>query len=182
MKNKYLSFIDKKITLPAAFGLLVISVPFLYVVFAFWSQCPPMCRIVLPIVFGPVFVAAIVMPFNGMMITKKGNIIFITDFRLKKFKIEELKRIALNFNERKNKKYSVTVKFLSESGNVFKVDYSVHFRNRIKGEMLATAMYTISKKNVDGIIAKTADMDIFVITIIDQNQEIVYQSLPTDLR
>jgi hypothetical protein len=43
------------------------------------------------------------------------------------------------------------------------------------------AMYTISKKNVDSIVAKTADLDIFSITIIDQNQEIVYQSLPTDL-
>ena len=95
--------------------------------------------------------------------------------------MNELKRVALNFNECKNKKYAVTVKMIPKNGNVFKVDYSVHFRNHIKGEKLAMAMYTISKKKVDSIVAKTADLDIFSITIIDQNQEIVYQSLPTDL-
>ena len=183
-KNKYISFIDKRITLAMSLVWFVISVLMICFSVTNWSDLwkeDPLIAVLVPIAGVIVFVASILMPLSGMMITKKGNIVFLPDFRLKIFKTEDMKRIALNFNECKNKKYAVTVKMIPKNGNVFKVDYSVHFRNRIKGEKLAMAMYTISKKKVDSIVAKTADLDVFSITIIDQNQEIVYQSLPTDL-
>jgi hypothetical protein len=91
-----------------------------------WKE-DPLMAVLVPIAGVIIFVASILMPLSGMMITKRGNIVFLPDFRLKKFEMNELKRVALNFNECKNKKYAVTVKMIPKNGNVFKVDYSVHF-------------------------------------------------------
>ena len=73
------------------------------------------------------------------------------------------------------------IRFISENGKVFKRDYSVHFRNRVRGTRLAMAMYTISRKKVDRICEELSNVNIFIVTITDQNQKIVYQSLSTAL-
>ena len=136
---------------------------------------PLLVKIFCPILFMTAFIGIIITPFNGMMITKNGNILFFPDFRLKKLNIKDLKRIALNFNEWENNKYSVTIKFVYKNGDIFKKDYSKQFKN-MKNKKLAMSIYTISKTKVENIGKKLADVDICVITIINQNNQIIYQN------
>jgi len=174
-KNKFFSFINKGIMILMYALLLTIIFPCFYFIFLYWSEMSILVKIFCPILFVTTFIGIIITPFNGMMITKNGTIIFLPDFRLKKFNMKDLKRIAFNFNEWENNKYSVTIKFVYKNGDIFTKDYSKQFKN-MKNKKLAMSMYTISKTKVENIGKKLADVDICVITIINQNNKIIYQN------
>ena len=174
-KNIFFSFINKGIMILMYALLLTIIFPCFYFIFLYWSEMSILVKIFCPILFVTTFIGIIITPFNGMMITKNGTIIFLPDFRLKKFNMKDLKRIAFNFNEWENNKYSVTIKFVYKNGDIFTKDYSKQFKN-MKNKKLAMSMYTITKRKVERICNKLADLDICVTTIIDKNRNITYQS------
>ena len=174
-KNLFLSFINKGI-LTLLIGLLLITmIPCSYLIFVYWSEMPILVKIFFPILFLIIFISMIIIPFNGMMIMKSGNIIFFPDFRLKKFNMEDLKRIAFNFNEWENNKYSVTIKIIYKDGGIFVKDYSKQFRN-MKNKKMAMSIYTIKRRNVDRICEKLLDLDICILTIINKDNKITYQN------
>ena len=179
-KREFLSFINKGI-MALLFGLLLlVIIPCTCFVFIYWSEMPVFIKIFWPILLAIVLLGIVLLgivntPLNGMAITKNGTIIFILDFRLKKLNVNELERIAFNFNEWENNKYSATVKFVYKDGEVFAKDYSKQFRN-MKNKKLAMSMYTIKKRRVDKICQKLSDLDNCVITIVDKNRNIVYQT------
>ena len=113
-------------------------------------------------------------PFNGMIITSKGTVLFIPDIRLIKRDISDIERIAITFNEWENCKYSATVRFVCKDGRIFEKNYSSEFRNR-KQQKSAMSLYTIKKSKVDEICKSLSDVDICVITIVDKNRSITYQ-------
>lgn len=76
-----------------------------------------------------IFIGIIIKLLNGMIITKKGTILFLSDFRLKKFNVKDLEKIAIVFTEWRNNKYSAMIKFIYRNGKVFNKDYSKQFRN-----------------------------------------------------
>ena len=174
-KSKYLSFINKG-TMALLFGLLlIVIVPCTCFMFVYWSEMPIFIRIFWPILLTVILIGIIVTPLNGMAITKNGTIFFVPDFRFKKLNVNELERMAFNFNEWENNKYSVTVKFVYKDGEVFAKDYSKQFRN-MRNKKLAMSMYTIKKRRVDKICKKLSDLDNCVITIVDKNRNIVFQN------
>lgn len=116
-------------------------------------------------------------PLNGMLITKKGTVLFVPDLRFKKFNLKVLKRISIAFNEWENNKYSATVKFVYTDGTVFLKDYSKQFAN-MKKQKLARSVYTLSKRKVDKICYNLSDVEACIITLIDKNHNIVYQTTP----
>lgn len=67
------------------------------------------------------------------------------------------------------------IKFVYKDGKIFVKDYSKQFRN-MKNRKLTMSMYTIKRKKVDRICKKLLDLDICVITIVDKNKNITYQS------
>ena len=74
-KNKYISFIDKRITLAMSLVWFVISVLMICFSVTNWSDLwkeDPLMAVLVPIAGVIVFVASILMPLSGMMITKKG--------------------------------------------------------------------------------------------------------------
>lgn len=173
-KNKWLSFINKG-TITLLLGLLlIVIVPCSYLLFTYWSEMPIFIKIFWPILLLIIFIGLIITPLNGMIITKKGTILFLPDFRLKKFKVKDLEKIAIVFNEWENNKYSVMIKFLYRDGKVFYKDYSKQFRN-MKNKKLAMSMYTITKRKIDKICNKLLDLNICVTTILDKNRNIIYQ-------
>lgn len=174
-KNKWLSFIDKGIITLLLGMLLIVIVPCSYLLFTYWSEMPIFIKIFWPILLAYIFIGIIITPLNGMIITKKGTILFLPDFRLKKFNVKKLDRIAMVFTEWENNKYSVIIKFVYGDGKVFSKDYSKQFRN-MKNKKLAMSMYTITKRKVERICNKLLDLDICVITILDKNRNITYQS------
>lgn len=89
-----------------------------------------------------------------------------------------MQRIDFNFNEWENKKYSATVKFVYKNGKIFSKDYSKQFRN-MKNKKIAMSIYTISKMKVDKICKELLDLDICVITVLDNNRKIIYQKNQT---
>jgi hypothetical protein len=117
----------------------------------------------------------IITPLNGMVITKKGSVLFLPDFRFKKFNVKDLEKIAIVFTEWENNKYSAMIKFIYRNGQVFCKDYSKQFRN-MKNKKLTMSMYTITKRKVDRICNKLLDLNICITTIIDKNRNITYQS------
>lgn len=174
-KNKWLSFINKGIIVLLLGLLLMIIVPFSYLLFVYWSEMPIFIKIFWPILLAIIFIGVIITPLNGMVITKKGTVLFLPDFRLKKFNVKDLEKIAIVFTEWENNKYSVMIKFIYRDGKVFCKDYSKQFRN-MKNKKLAISMYTITKRKVERICNKLLDLDIWIITIIDKNRNITYQN------
>jgi hypothetical protein len=174
-KNKWLSFINKGIITLLLGVLLIVIVPCSYLLFTYWSEMPIFIKIFWPILLAIIFIGVIIIPLNGMIITKKGTILFLPDFRLKKFNVKDLEKIAIVFTEWDNNKYSVMIKFIYRDGKVFNKDYSKQFRN-MKNKKLAMSMYTITKRKIERICNKLLDLNICVTTIIDKNRNITYQS------
>lgn len=174
-KNKRLSFINKGMITLLQGVLLIVIVPCSYLLFTYWSEMPIFIKIFWPICSAIVFIGIIITPLNGMIITKNGTILFLPDFRLKKFNVNDLEKIAIVFTEWENNKYSVMIKFMYRDGKVFNKDYSKQFKN-MKNKKLAMSMYTITKRKVERICNKLLDLNICVTTIIDKNRNITYQS------
>ncbi len=174
-KNKWLSFINKGIIVLLLGLLLMIIVPFSYLLFVYWSEMPIFIKIFWSILLAIIFIGVIITPLNGMVITKKGTVLFLPDFRLKKFNVKDLEKIAIVFTEWENNKYSVMIKFIYRDGKVFCKDYSKQFRN-MKNKKLAMSMYTITKRKVERICNKLLNLNICVTTIIDKNKNIICQS------
>ncbi len=174
-KSKRLSFINKG-TIALLLGVLLIAtIPCSYLMFTYWSEMPILIKIFGPIFLLIIFLGIIITPINGMMITKKGTILFLPDFRLYKLNIKDLEKIAIIFNEWENHKYSVMVKFVYENGKVLIKDYSRQFRN-MKNKRIAMSVYTITKRKVERICNQLLDLNVCVITIIDKNRNVAYQS------
>lgn len=173
-KNKWLSFINNG-TIVLFLGLImIIIVPCSYLLFTYWSEMPIFIKIFGPILLVIIFIGLIITPLNGMIITKKGTILFLPDFRLKNFKVKNLEKLSIVFTEWENNKYSVMIKFLCRDGKVFYKDYSKQFRN-MKNKKLAMSMYTITKRKIEKICKKLLDLNICVITILGKNGNIIYQ-------
>lgn len=174
-KNKWLSFINKGMLMLLQGVLLIVIVPCSYLLFTYWSEMPIFIKIFWPILSAIIFVGVIITPLNGMIVTKKGTILFLPDCRLKKFNVKDLEKIAIVFTEWENNKYSVMIKFIYIDSKVFYKDYSKQFIN-MKNKKLAMAMYTITKRKVERICNMLLDLSICVTTIIDKNRNITYQS------
>ena len=172
-KNKWLSFINKGIITLLLGLLLIVIVPCSCLLFIYWSEMPIFIKIFWPILLAIIFIGIIITPLNGMIITKKGTLLFFPDFRLKKFNVKNLEKIVIVFTEWENNKYSVMIKFMYIDGKFFFKDYSKQFRN-MKNKKLAMSMYTITEKKVERICNKLVDLDICVTTIIDKNRNITY--------
>ena len=110
-----------------------------------------------------------------MFISKKGTITFIPDFRIKRVHISKLKRVAVNFNEWDNYRYSVAVKLVYKDGRIFTKDYSNQFKN-VRKKALFMRMYTLSNKKINNICDKVSRSDLFNISIIDLSGNIIYQN------
>lgn len=174
-KNKWLSFINKGTTTLLLGLLLMIIAPCSYLLIVYWSEMPIVIKIFWPILSAIILIGVIITPLNGMIITKKETILFLVDFRVKKFNIKDLERLAIVFTEWKNSKYSVMIKFVYRDGRVFNKDYSKQFSN-MKNKRLVMSMYTITKRKVETICNKLLDLNICVTTILDKNSNITYQS------
>lgn len=174
-KNKWVSFINKGIMTLLLGVLLIVIIPCSYLIFAYWSEMPTFIKIFWPVLLAIIFIGIIIAPLNGMIITKKGTILFLPDFRLKRFDVKDLEKIAIIFNKWENNKYSVMVKFVYGDGKTFSKDYSKQFRN-MKNRKLAMSVYTITKRKVERICNKLLDLNICVTTIIDNNRNITYLS------
>ena len=125
----------------------MIIVPFSYLLFVYWSEMPIFIKIFWPILLAIIFIGVIIAPLNGMVITKKGTVLFLPDFRLKKFNVKDLEKIAIVFTEWENNKYSVMIKFIYRDGMVFCKDYSKQFRN-IKNKKLKKLQKVFAKTNI----------------------------------
>ena len=173
-KNRYLSFINKGLILFMFTLFIIVIVPCFCLMVTYWREMPMFIKILSPILSAIILAAIATTPFNGMVITKNDSIIFVPDFRVKKLKLKDLKRIAFNFSEWENNKYSAEVKFVYKDGRVFIKDYSRQFRN-MKNKTLAMLVYTIKARKVQAICEKLTNLDVCVITIIDKDKNIIHQ-------
>ena len=174
-KNQKISFISKDITVLLFSLLLAVIVTCSCIMFVYWSEMPILIKIFGPILLAITFIGIIITLLNGMIITKKGTILFFPDFRVKTFNIKDLKRISIIFNEWENNKYSATIKFVYTSEKVFLKDYSRQFKN-MRYKKIAMSLYTINKSKVNSICENLSNLDVFIITIIDKDKKITYQN------
>ena len=126
-KAMHLSFIENSIMLLLFSLALLFLVPCSVFIFAYWSEVPLFLKITWPAMMAVILAWFAFIPLNGMLITRGGRILFVPDFRFKAVKLKDVKRIAINFNEWDNDKYSATVKFVYSDGRIFVKDYSKSF-------------------------------------------------------
>lgn len=178
--NKAMNFINKKVLVFVPILLSAILIPCIWVMVSYWSECPIVLRIMGITLLSIICLGLISIPFHGMYITKKGNILFIPDFRIKVIKRSDISRISLNFNEWQNSKYSVSVKIKYLDGRFFLKDYAKQFR-KMRRKRTIMAAYTIKKCEVDKISEMLSNDRIFCITMIDKNGTILSQIYHDDV-
>lgn len=174
-KRKCLSFINKIPMMLLYILLLLILTPLSCIFFTIWDEIPLIMKIIWPILLAIVLIGIIFTFLNGMLITRRGTVLFVPDLRVKIINMEDVERVAFDFNEWENDKYSVMVKFVYKDGKVWQKDYSIQFRNMIRNRKITMSLYTIKKRKVDKIRKKLLDFDKYVITIIDKNGNVTHQ-------
>ena len=113
-------------------------------------------------------------PKNGLYVYKSGKIKLVSGlFGGGTFEIAELKRVAVNFSEWENGEFSADLKFVTEDGEIFKKEYAAKFESTSNHVGLGT--YTIPRAQVDEYCEKMAEMNLFNVSVIDANKDIVYQ-------
>lgn len=176
-KNRYLSFINKGVMTLLFTLLLIVLLPYSYLVFTYWSEMPIFIKIFWPTLLVIVIIGIVMTPLNGIVINRNSNILFVPDFRVMKFQKKDLEKIVINFLEWDNNKYSVMIKLIYKDGGFFSKDYSSQFRN-MRNKKLAMSMYTITKRKVDRICNSILHLDICaVINIVDNNGNIISQNI-----
>ena len=104
---------------------------------------------------------------------KDGKIKIVSGFGAETVDVSELKRIAVNFKEWENNEFSAQVKFVFSEGDVILKDYGAKFENT--ANHLGLSSYTMPKKEMEAVCEKLASMNICNISVIDIEQDIVYQ-------
>ena len=143
---------------------------------AYWNEMPIAIKILGPIIMAIAFVGILITPLNGMYINKNGAIIFVSDFRIKRIKVNDVAKLEFIFEEWENKKFSVIVKIACVDGSIFTKDYSKQFCN-MPNNKLARSVYTISSNKVDKIQKQVVALNNCVVTVVDKDKNVVFSSL-----
>ena len=175
-KNAYLSFINKKLLLGLFSVLIALILICAYFMVAYWNEMPIAIKILGPIIMAIAFVGILITPLNGMYINKNGAIIFVSDFRIKRIKVNDVAKLEFIFEEWENKKFSVIVKIACVDGSIFTKDYSKQFCN-MPNNKLARSVYTISSNKVDKIQKQVVALNNCVVTVVDKDKNVVFSSL-----
>lgn len=154
--------------------LLAILAPFAYLAFANWGTIPLAVRILVPTLLVVTGVGLLSVLFCGVWIGRK-RVLVIPDMRIIVAARSKLRRIAVNFNQWDNGRYSVTIKLLYRDGRLFTMDSSRQFRNARRKKLLM-ACYTISERNRQSVCDRLSEIDGCIVTVVDRAQKIVYQS------
>ena len=120
-KSKYLSFINKWMLIPLLLVLLLVLAPCSCLMIAYWSNMPIIVKIFMPPLLAVSFLGTVSAPLNGMVITKKGKILFLPGIRLIRSRLKDMDRISITFNGWENARYSASVKLVHKNGKVFKL-------------------------------------------------------------
>ena len=119
-------------------------------------------------------IALVLAPRNGLYISKDGKIKIVDGaFGSVTIDIKTLKRAAVNFSEWENGEFSADLKFVTEDGEIFKKEYAAKFESTANHTGLST--YTLPREKVDEYCEIMADLNLFNVSVIDANKDIVYQ-------
>ena len=114
------------------------------------------------------------LPRNGLYVSKDGKIKLVDGaFGGGTFELKDLKRIAVNFSEWETGEFSADLKFVTEDGEIFKKEFAAKFESTANHAGLST--YTLPRETVDEYCEKMAEMNIFNLSVIDANKDIIYQ-------
>ena len=152
----------------AALTLLLTIIPYEFTLYT----------IILKIVCGVIAVISLIglalAPRNGLYIFTNGKIKLIDGaFGGVTLDLKDLKRIAVNFSEWETGEFSADLKFVTENGEIYKKEYAAKFESTANHAGLSA--YTLSRAQVDEYCEKMAEMNIFNVSVIDANKDIVYQ-------
>lgn len=174
-KSMHADFINRAAMSIAAIFLTAVIAAVTVLFVLYWESIPLFIIVILSILLVITAFGIIFMLLNGIFITKKGKLFFFPDFRIKVYKMFDVERLAINFNECENHRYSVTIKIKQKNGKFFFKDYSRQFRN-LRQKKLSMFTYTIKRNEVDRIYSKFKALNNIRLTIINRNCEIVMQN------
>ena len=172
-QDERFNFIDPKNTIIknaiiAALTIMLAVIPYELTVFT----------VILKIVCGIIAVISLISlaltPKNGLYVFKDGKIKLIDGaFGGVTFEIKNLKRVAVNFSEWENGEFSADLKFVTEDGEIFKKEYAAKFESTANHTGLSA--YTLPREKVNEYCEQMAKMNLFNVSVIDVNKDIVYQ-------
>ena len=174
-----LSFIEKGSLMKILSLVVVILIPIVWFGCARWDDLEWPFQVFGPIVLVAALWGILMVPFNGFYVSKRGRVVFVPDIRIKKTKLDQLKRIALTFNEQENGKYSATVKLVFANGKIFQKDYSDQFRNA-KNKYPNIDIYTVHESRAISIANEALELSICNVTFIDRSGKITHQVIQTE--
>ena len=139
--------------------------------FTVFSIILKVCSVIIVVVALALLVSV---PKDGLYVYKDGRIKLVSGiFGDASFELSGLKRVAVNFSEWETGEFSADLKFVTEDGEIFKKEYAAKFESTANHMGLST--YTIPRAQVDEYCARMAEMNVFNVSVIDANKDIVYQ-------
>lgn len=166
MKSKRVSFIN--ISFVATALILLTAFFGAFSVLACLLDAPWYMQVFCILITLFIFVTTFFIFFNGLYIRKSGDIVFVPDYRIKKIKISDVDRIAINFREQDNGKYSASLKVVYKDRRTFSKDYADQF-NIYRHKKFVMSGYTIKKTKVDKVCNMLSDIDVFILTVINKS-------------
>jgi hypothetical protein len=152
----------------AAIALLLVIIPYELTIFAIILKIA--CAIIAVINI----IALVLAPKNGLYVTKDGKIKLVDGaFGSLTLELNSLKRAAVNFSEWENGEFSADLKFVTEDGEIYKKEYAAKFESTMNHAGLSS--YTLPREKVDEYCEKMAEMNIFNVSVINANKDIVYK-------
>ena len=119
-------------------------------------------------------IALALAPRNGLYISKDGKIKIVDGaFGGITLDIKSLKRAALNFSEWENGEFSADLKFVTDDGEIFKKEYAAKFEST--SNHMGLSAYTLPREKVDEYCSAMEELNLFNVSVIDANKDIVYQ-------
>jgi hypothetical protein len=131
-------------------------------------------KILLPVAVAAISAICVISAAReGFVIGHDGKIKITSGFGTESIALSELKRIAVNFKEWENGEFTAQVKFVFSEGDVFLKDYGAKFENTANHLFLSS--YTMPTQDMEAVRGTLEKMNICNITVIDINQDIIYQ-------
>lgn len=146
----HVAFINKWLIFALSGVAVVIMLACSWLLVKFHDELPLPFTIIWFLMVIIVLISWLMIPFNGLKVSRKGTVVFVSDLRVTRVKIDDLVSLNISFLQWENGKYSTCVEITCKNGKYFKKDYSLQFKN-LKRKQFLMSMYTISKQRVENI-------------------------------
>lgn len=148
--------------------LMAIFLPYYYMTFRYWEFIPNAIKIGGGVCFPFLLFFLYILLFNGIFITKKKNLYYFFDFRIRRIPKDKIKKMTIVFTETDYKRYYATILISTTDGKNYKKNYS-RFYAKLVSKALWIILFSVGRKRLERIVSRMRECSYCEIEIHYKN-------------